>query len=360
MTPLLDGATLRQLQRLRLRDLDAIVRGVLGDAAAGVASGGRGLEFADYRAYAPGDDLRRIDWNVYARLRQPFVRTSPAERELGLALLLDGSRSLGDRGAPARRHAERLAALLGAVALLRGATVQLTVLADGGAINGEPLSGEQQLPALLDQLEQLPRGRETALAAGIHARRPLASGSEFAALLTDALVPAPELDAALEALRGVRAATLLHVTEARPRGPAMPRPPPTRPSGAPSSSSTASPARRSRSTSRRRRSPRTRAPSTTTSRVSPTAAAPTASAACGCRPTAMPSPSSPRSPTRTSCSRAPARRSAASPPRTRRGRSRPRRFRAQRWRLCALLPRPRGGRRRRPRARARPARCSIF
>ncbi len=190
------------------------MRGVLGDAAAGVASGGRGLEFADYRAYAPGDDLRRIDWNVYARLRQPFVRTSPAERELGLSLLLDGSRSLGDPGAPARRHAERLAALLGAVALLRGATVQLTVLADGGAVNGEPLSGEQQLPALLDQLERLPRGRTTALAAGVHARRPLAAGAEVAALLTDALVPDPELDAALDALRGVRAATLLHVTEA--------------------------------------------------------------------------------------------------------------------------------------------------
>ncbi|MDO8186566.1 DUF58 domain-containing protein [Conexibacter sp. JD483] len=214
--PLLDGATLRQLQRLRLRDLDAIVRGVLGDAAAGIASGGRGLEFADYRAYAPGDDLRRIDWNVYARLRQPFVRTSPAERELGLALLLDGSRSLGDPGAPARRHAERLAALLGAVALLRGATVQLTVVADGGAINGEPLSGEQQLPALLDQLERLPRGRETSLAAGVRARRPLAAGAEVAALITDALVPAPELNAALDALRGVRAATLLHVTETAP------------------------------------------------------------------------------------------------------------------------------------------------
>lgn len=214
--PLLDGATLRQLQRLRLRDLDAIVRGVLGDAAAGVASGGRGLEFADYRAYAPGDDLRRIDWNVYARLRQPFVRTSPAERELGLALLLDGSRSLGDPGAPARRHAERLAALLGAVALLRGATVQLTVLADGGAVDGEPLSGEQRLPALLDQLERLPRGRETSLAAGVRARRPLAAGAEVAALLTDALVAEPELDAALDALRGVRAATLLHVTESEP------------------------------------------------------------------------------------------------------------------------------------------------
>ncbi|HST42580.1 MAG TPA: DUF58 domain-containing protein [Conexibacter sp.] len=241
--PLLDGPTLRQLQRLRLRDLDAIVRGLLGDAATGATSGGRGLEFADYRPYAPGDDLRRIDWNVYARLHQPFVRTSPEERELGLALLLDGSRSMGDAGAPvnaapaasarsavaprastpssspepprtsARRHAERLAALLGAVALLRGGTVQLTVLADGEGMGGEPLSGEQHVPLLLRQLERLPRGRSTELAAGIHARRPLAAGAEIAALLTDALVEEPALDAALDALHRVRAATLLHVTE---------------------------------------------------------------------------------------------------------------------------------------------------
>jgi uncharacterized protein (DUF58 family) len=214
--PLLDGATLRQLQRMRLRDLDAIVRGLLGDAAAGTGSGGRGLEFADYRAYVPGDDLRRIDWNVYARLRQPFVRTSPQDRELGLALLLDGSRSMGDRGAPTRRHAERLAALLGAVALLRGATVQLTVLSDGSGVNGEPLSGEQYVPALLDQLERLPRGRSTDLAAGIRARRPIAAGAEVAALLTDALVELPALDEGLGALRGVHAATLLHVAEPAP------------------------------------------------------------------------------------------------------------------------------------------------
>lgn len=224
--PLLDGPTLRQLQRLRLRDLDAIVRGLLGDAATGATSGGRGLEFADYRPYAPGDDLRRIDWNVYARLHQPFVRTSPEERELGLALLLDGSRSMGDAAAArapassgaepptsARRHAERLAALLGAVALLRGGTVQLTVLADGEGMGGEPLSGEQHVPLLLRQLERLPRGRSTELAAGIRARRPLAAGAEIAALLTDALVEEPALDAALDALHSVRAATLLHVTE---------------------------------------------------------------------------------------------------------------------------------------------------
>jgi uncharacterized protein (DUF58 family) len=210
--PLLDGATLRRLERLRLHELDAIVGGLLGDAA-GSGSGGRGIEFGDYRPYAPGDDLRRIDWNVYARLRQPFLRTSPQDQELGLALLLDGSRSMGAHAAPAWRHAQRVAALLGAVALRRGGSVQATVLADGGAWSDEPLSGEQRVVALLDQLERLPRGRATDLAAGVAARRPLAVGVEVGALLTDALVELPELERALDALGTLRAATVLHVSE---------------------------------------------------------------------------------------------------------------------------------------------------
>jgi uncharacterized protein (DUF58 family) len=211
-TPLLDAPTLRQLERLRLRDLDAILRGLLGDSATGIGNGGRGVEFADYRTYVPGDELRRIDWNVYARLHQAFVRTSPQDSELGLALLLDGSRSMGEPGAPARRHAERVAALLGAVALLHGGSVQLTVLADGRAIDGEPLSGEQHVLDLVAQLDGLPHGRETDLAAGIRRRRPLAVVAEVGALLTDALIELPALDEALDALRALRAAVLLHVT----------------------------------------------------------------------------------------------------------------------------------------------------
>jgi uncharacterized protein (DUF58 family) len=120
---------------------------------------------------------------------------------------------VGGAGGTARRHAERLAALLGAVALMRGATVQLTVLADGGAHDGEPLTGEQRVPSLLDQLERLPHGRATDLAAGIRARRPLAAGAEVAVLLTDALVPFDDLDAALAALSRADAATVLLVTE---------------------------------------------------------------------------------------------------------------------------------------------------
>jgi uncharacterized protein (DUF58 family) len=59
---------------------------------------GQGMEFAEVRAYEPGDDFRSIDWNVSARLASPFVKTYTEERELTLMLVVDqsGSTRIGD------------------------------------------------------------------------------------------------------------------------------------------------------------------------------------------------------------------------------------------------------------------------
>ncbi|MGZ8399205.1 MAG: DUF58 domain-containing protein, partial [Gemmatimonadales bacterium] len=59
---------------------------------------GQGMEFAEVRAYEPGDDFRSIDWNVSARLASPFVKTYTEERELTLLLVVDqsGSTRVGD------------------------------------------------------------------------------------------------------------------------------------------------------------------------------------------------------------------------------------------------------------------------
>lgn len=55
---------------------------------------GRGFDFDRHRAYVPGDDVRRIDWNVTARLGAPFVRETHAERELDVVIAVDVSRSM--------------------------------------------------------------------------------------------------------------------------------------------------------------------------------------------------------------------------------------------------------------------------
>jgi uncharacterized protein (DUF58 family) len=57
-------------------------------------SRGPGFDFDEHRPYRPGDDVRRIDWNVTARLRQPFVRETHADRELNVIVALDLSASM--------------------------------------------------------------------------------------------------------------------------------------------------------------------------------------------------------------------------------------------------------------------------
>jgi uncharacterized protein (DUF58 family) len=213
--PLLSGEELRQLQRLRLASLDAVLRGLIGQPVG--AAGARGLEFAEYRPYTPGDDLRRIDANVFARLHQAVVKTSPAERDIGLSLLLDGSRSMGAEGSVPRVHGDRLAALLGAVALLRGDRVELAVLADGAALDAAPLSGPRMISALLEALTELPRGVRTDLAGAIRAHRRVGAPIEIAALVTDALVAPDALEEAVaELARMARAAVVVHVVERVP------------------------------------------------------------------------------------------------------------------------------------------------
>ncbi len=85
-----DETTLRKLTRLTL---------VASRVRAGVLKGerrstkrGSSLEFADYRNYTPGDDLRRLDWNVYARLDRPFLKLFEEEEDLAVYALVDASR----------------------------------------------------------------------------------------------------------------------------------------------------------------------------------------------------------------------------------------------------------------------------
>ena len=78
---------------------------------------GRGIEFAEVREYAPGDDIRAIDWNVSARFGRPFVKVFHEERELTVMLLLDlsGSNLFGTRQ---RFKRELLAEVAGMLAFL--------------------------------------------------------------------------------------------------------------------------------------------------------------------------------------------------------------------------------------------------
>jgi uncharacterized protein (DUF58 family) len=211
--PLLDPQDIRTLERLSLESLDAIVTGLVGEREAPGRS--TGFEFADYRRYTPGDDVRRIDWNVYARLRELYVRTAPQEASLWLSVLLDASRSM-DTGKPNKlRYGRRLAALLGAVALLHSDAVEMHTLSDGdSAASGSFDSGGDALGAMVSELERLPAGRTTQLRESL--RRAAKSGwqPEMAVLISDGLVADDELAAAIaELASSARRATLVHVVD---------------------------------------------------------------------------------------------------------------------------------------------------
>jgi uncharacterized protein (DUF58 family) len=127
---ILDEGFLRKLEQLSL----AATRVRAGQTTGERRSTKRGtsVEFADYRDYVQGDDLRRVDWNIFARLERPYVKLFEEEEDLAVHILLDSSGSMdwgsgeaeeqGGGGAGENKwvYARQLAAALGYVALVSG------------------------------------------------------------------------------------------------------------------------------------------------------------------------------------------------------------------------------------------------
>lgn len=124
----LDDAFLR-----RLAGLELVVRRSLATGLVGRRSGdhaGRGLEFVDHRGYAPGDDVRHLDWAAYARLGRPIVRVFRPDAELALHVLVDTSASMAF-GRPSKLgFARALAAALAHLALVALDRVAVHLVSD--------------------------------------------------------------------------------------------------------------------------------------------------------------------------------------------------------------------------------------
>lgn len=124
--------------RARLRDLQLVPRRAAGAQGLGQHSSrsrGVGLEFAQYRAYAPGDEPRRVDWKLYARSDRYFVRESERDSPLDLWLLVDTTASMGQTDEARPQHsrldaARTLAACAIAIALRQGDRFGLAELSE--------------------------------------------------------------------------------------------------------------------------------------------------------------------------------------------------------------------------------------
>ncbi len=116
---------------------------------------GQSVEFADFRNYVPGDDLRFIDWNTYARLDRLFYKLFLEEEDLHFYALIDVSRSM-DFGDPTKfRWAQQLAAALGFVGLIRSDRVRIEPLGAASAQPSPNLRGRGSVWRLMDYIESL-------------------------------------------------------------------------------------------------------------------------------------------------------------------------------------------------------------
>jgi uncharacterized protein (DUF58 family) len=128
---------------------------------------GQSVEFADFRNYVPGDDLRFIDWNLYARLEKLFLKLFLEEEDLHFYTLIDVSASM-DFGEPTKLHfAKQLAASLGFIGLCRADRVKIEALGATRVRPGPVLRGRQSLWRMLQYVEALEPGLNVPLAASV-------------------------------------------------------------------------------------------------------------------------------------------------------------------------------------------------
>ncbi len=130
---------------------------------------GGSSEFQEHRPYAPGDDLRRIDWAAYARTGEPVLKLFRAEEDVIARLVCDASASLGQGEPPKLDTARRLAAAVGYMTLARSERAQLFVAGAGVAREHAPVRGRGGLPALLRALDGVQAKGGTDLARAVDA-----------------------------------------------------------------------------------------------------------------------------------------------------------------------------------------------
>src|SRR6476661_6186899 len=186
-----DEAFLRQLERLLLI-MRSPVRGGLKGGRRSVKRG-QSVEFADYREYTLGDDLRQLDWNVYARLERLFVKLFVEEEDITVTLLVDASASMAT-GTPSKLlFAKRAAAALGYIGLASEDRIAVTALSGRTARRRASLRGSGRVFRLLADLSAIEPvdGPTDLVAAARHAAAQL-HGRGVVVLLSDLLDPAAD------------------------------------------------------------------------------------------------------------------------------------------------------------------------
>ena len=156
VTSLLDNDVLARLERLRLNPLRRQTSRSHGEHLAG--KGGTSTEFSDYRNYVSGDDIRFVDWNIFARLQRPYLKQYRHEEELNVVLILDSSSSMKFEDKLLR--GKQLAAAFGLFGLLNVERVSAYACSDEsqGPTQFPPCTGRMNMSRLFAFLENVEGG----------------------------------------------------------------------------------------------------------------------------------------------------------------------------------------------------------
>jgi uncharacterized protein (DUF58 family) len=148
-------ASLKNLALLSRTVVDGFMMGVQKSVQKGA-----GMEFSQYRSYQPGDDLRQLDWKLFARSDRYYIREAETENSITVRFVLDASASMHheDHGISKMQYARWLAAALAYLAHRQGDAVGLFALRKGDVVSLTPRRDAQHLQRLFYQLENLHPG----------------------------------------------------------------------------------------------------------------------------------------------------------------------------------------------------------
>lgn len=180
---LLDPEFLARLEQLELVSRKIFLGRMKGERRS--KKKGQSVEFADYRNYVVGDDLRFLDWNLYARLDRLFLRLFMEEEDLHFYVLIDNSLSM-DFGTPTKLHfAKQIAAALGFIGLVNLDRVVVEAFNDRLTQTMPAIRGRRSLWRLLDFLTKVEPAGPSDLKQSLKTFSLKSSGKGIVVLLSD-------------------------------------------------------------------------------------------------------------------------------------------------------------------------------
>lgn len=197
----LDSKILGKLMGLPLNARSPMLGGVSGRHRSPVR--GSSLEFAEYRKYVPGDDIRRLDWRTWGRSDRYYIKEFEADTNLRLCLIVDtsGSMGFGEEGATRLNYAQSMAGTLAYLAANQGDAVGLFSGSEGFENEIPAKRGPLHLGVVLDRIAELKAEGETGMISAIHEAAEKISQRALVVIISDLFFQPEPLKEALQHMR---------------------------------------------------------------------------------------------------------------------------------------------------------------